>query len=581
MLVLGAVAAGFGYSFYKEAMSAQSDLRAAQKSLSALPGLLSRGDTEGLTAVSTEALAHTERAETTVQGQLWTIAAEVPFVGANVSAVRQTAKAVNLLVRDALPSVLTVLDTIQLDKVRVEGGGFDLEPFRGVQGTLTQISASFDSAQEIISGIDRTELLPVVDEAIGEVLTVISETAPTLGTVEQNLPTLLAMAGGEGPRTYLLIFQNNAEIRATGGNPAASAVMQVDAGRMSLLDQADSSTFYEAGTAGRGYADLPAETLALYDDEFTRFSQNYSRTPNFPTTSLLFSSLWTATTGQALDGVISIDPVALSHILRATGPVQLADGTEISSENAVKVLLSDIYELTGGGAIADAFFADAAARVFSQLIGGGWNMLAMAEQLERSATEQRIYATFTREEENALTREAGIDGQLSTDTLETTEVGIFLNNSSVSKLEYYLSSAVSVSCDVAARSVTTTISLHNSIPSAELSQYTLGARNGRLGLPSTTMLLDAVYVAPPGSAVDASAPSTSEVAGWDRHGIEQGRQAKSVTVAVPQGASRDVSFTSVLPEGVTAPLKVRHTPTATATPVTVAASCTDLLPGTE
>ena len=39
------------------------------------------------------------------------------------------------------------------------------------------------------------------------------------------------MLGGDGPRNYLLVFQNNAEIRATGGLPGSWAEVHAEDGK--------------------------------------------------------------------------------------------------------------------------------------------------------------------------------------------------------------------------------------------------------------------------------------------------------------------------------------------------------------
>jgi hypothetical protein len=221
------------------------------------------------------------RANRTVHGELWEFVSEVPWIGANITAIQDTTEAAEVLVTDALPAAVTVLSTLRLDQIKLEGGGVKLHPFRDAQFSLPVLSDAFARAQSIVSGIDRSGRLPVIDDSLSEILDIIETATPTIVTVERILPTLLQLAGSEGPRNYLLIFQNNAKIRATGGNPAASAVIRVDNGSISLDEQADSSTFYEAGTVGRGYVELPAETLAQYETDFVRYSQNYTRTPNY------------------------------------------------------------------------------------------------------------------------------------------------------------------------------------------------------------------------------------------------------------------------------------------------------------
>ncbi len=51
------------------------------------------------------------------------------------------------------------------------------------------------------------------------------------------------MLGGSGRRTYILAFQNNAEIRSTGGLPGAFAILRAEDGRISLGGQGAGSDF--------------------------------------------------------------------------------------------------------------------------------------------------------------------------------------------------------------------------------------------------------------------------------------------------------------------------------------------------
>ena len=65
---------------------------------------------------------------------------------------------------------------------------------------------------------------------------------------------------------------------------------------------------------------------------------------------------------------------------------------------------------------------------------------------------------------------------------------------------------------------------------------------------------------------------------WDRTGVYNGREGKSLFIAIPMGESRTVSFTSTVPEDATAPHSVRYTPTVTQTPVTVDPGCEGMFP---
>jgi len=566
-----------GALFAREALSVRDDLMAAKEKVSSLTALVREGDTDGIQRVAAEALALTTRADETVRGPLWDLTAAVPFVGHNVSAVRGATEATHILVRDAVPVGVRLLEAIDPSNLKLEGGGINLQPFEAAQADLPAINQAFGAAKAKIDPIDLTSLHPVVSGALAELVDVIDQAAPAVDMLERYLPTLLQMLGKDGARQYMVLFQNNAEIRATGGNPATFSVMGVDAGAIEMREDWATEQAFAMGISGTQYADLPQETLDLYEWDFAGFSQNYSRTPDFPTTAEMFRSLWTAASGEELDGVISIDPPTLALMLSVTGPITLDDGSEINADNAVSTLLFDTYERFGtNGLAADAYFADVADRVFSKVTAGDWDPMSMIQALQKGVEQQRIYGWFLREEEQAIADELGIDGRLSTDNSERTEVGVFVNDAAYSKLEYFYTQDVTVSCDAAAGTMTTTLTMANTITDPNLNGYTLGWRNPRLGLPRTTMILDVMYFAPPGSTITGFDPAVGDFAGWDRAGTEGGHAVQSVSIALPMGEKRTVSFTSSIPEGELGPLSVRHSPAVGDTPVTVANSCQGL-----
>ena len=578
LLVLGAVAGVLAIQFLGEVKTARSALEKAKSGIATLSSQFGSADQTQLQATADAITANVAVAAETVDGPLWDIAAQVPFVGQNVDAVQRVTRAVDVLVVRALPPGMQFMSTVDLDKLTVEGGGINLEPFRQVQGSIPEISGAFSEAEALVAPIDTATLLPEVAEPIAGILDVIQGAAPALAVADKYLPTLLNIAGSGGTKTYLLVFQNNAEIRATGGNPASSMIVTMTDGKLGYADQATSATFYEAGTQGNEYISLPGETTKLYLPTLTRHSQDYNFTPDFPTTAQLFQAIFADTTGAQFDGVISIDPVVLSHMLSVAGPLTLGTGEQMTAENAVKMLLSDSYEIYPDGAASDAFFTDTAKRVFDHLTASSWDPLKMLDVLKLSAEEQRVYLAFTDPSAQALATEFGVDGALQADNAAQTQVGIYLNDSSVGKLEYHLSSRVTATCDANARTITTTMDLHNGITDDIKSEYTLGWRNDNYGLPRTTMMLDVLFFAPPGAQITSTDPARGQVARWERSGVEKGNTALSKTVFVPKDDTVSVSYTVALPQGDLGPLNLRHTPTANATPVTIDASCDALFP---
>ena len=92
------------------------------------------------------------------------------------------------------------------------------------------------------------------------------------------------------------------------------------------------------------------------------------------------------------------------------------------------------------------------------------------------------------------------------------------------------------------------------------------------------MMLDVLFFAPPGAQITHTLPAKGDVARWERSGVEKGNSAVSKTVFVGKGETVTTAFTVTLPPGALGPLRLRHSPTATATSVTIDPGCAVLFP---
>src|SRR5690606_17324998 len=111
---------------------------------------------------------------------------------------------------------------------------------------------------------------------------------------------------------------------------------------------------------------LDDATAALYGDITGEYVQDVNLTPWFDTTGQLAKAMWEDRFGGTIDAVVGVDPVLLSYLLEATGPLPVGD-INLTSENAVDVLLSETYARYDDPRDQDAFFAAAAQAVFSAL----------------------------------------------------------------------------------------------------------------------------------------------------------------------------------------------------------------------
>jgi hypothetical protein len=254
-----------------------------------------------------------------------------------------------------------------------------------------------------------------------------------------------AMLGAEGKRQYLLIIQNSAESRTTGGIPGALAVLTLDSGKMSLSDQSSTS---DIGIVSPAIAVDPEQEI-IYSERLGKFIQDVNLTPDYPTSAKAAQAMWRATTGKDVDGVISLDPVALSYLLEATGPVKttqphlaaLSNGrlpTTLTTSNVVKTLLSDVYAEIEDPAFQDAYFAGVAHEVFAALSTPTIDPKALIEAISRGAAEGRVLVWSATEGEQDIVAKYAASGSIAGPSVSPAQFGVYFNDGTGAKMDYHV-----------------------------------------------------------------------------------------------------------------------------------------------
>ncbi|RME05992.1 MAG: DUF4012 domain-containing protein [Anaerolineae bacterium] len=150
----------------------------------------------------------------------------------------------------------------------------------------------------------------------------------------QRLPALLGADDG-GPKTYLILLQNEDELRATGGFITALAVVTVERGQIISLQVDDS---YAVDNLEKRYPRPPWQIWEYLSGGLWLFRDaNWS--PDFPTTAAWAEYLYALGRLHAVDGVIALDQYALRLLLGAVGPVEIPDWPQpVTAENFLQVV---------------------------------------------------------------------------------------------------------------------------------------------------------------------------------------------------------------------------------------------------
>jgi hypothetical protein len=345
---------------------------------------------------------------------VWALASHTPWIGPQLAAFGTVAAASDELLRESLLPLATAAQNVSIDGLRPVGGRLDTSVLAGLVTPAQDAATRAADAAVAVQDIDRTPLIGVVGTAVDRADDLFSSVSTAVDTLSRTSRLLPDMLGRNGPRTYLVLVQNNAEWRSLGGIAGAAVVLRADDGRLSLIGALSS------GDLPRGFTNpvvaLPDEVTKIYDTKPARYFQNLTQIPDFTVDAPIAREMYRLKTGTDVDGVLAIDPVVLSYLLQTTGPVALPSGDALSADNAIPLLLNEVYLRYAKPADQDAFFAGAAGAVFQALADGRGSASGLISALTRAGEEHRLLAWSAHADEQAIIDGTVVAGQLRSPT---------------------------------------------------------------------------------------------------------------------------------------------------------------------
>lgn len=502
VLMLVAVVAWIVYS----GLRAKANLQRAAGDVAALQSQAESGNVAGerISLASLQREAHSARVET--GGPIWRLARSTPIVGSNAAAITTVASAVDKLAQHALPSLVDASATVDLKALAPHGGRLDLAPIQQAAPAIVEAASAVKSVRDQVAGISTSGLLPIVRTSVQQLRADLDAAVSTTSTAARAVTLLPPMLGASQPRTYALLFQNNAELRATGGIAGSWAIVRVERGAVQIVKQGSAADVNSRLTG----VQVPPDVAALYTNRPGTFFQDVDMAPSFPTDATLASEMFEQAYGIDVDGVLSTDPVALAGLLKATGPVQLPQGESLTASNAVSLLLSQVYQNIQNPAQQDVFFAQAASAVFAALSAGQGNAHATIDALADAAAAGRLTVWSRHPDEEKLLTGTELEGAMPTaEQPGEPTVGVFLNAGTAAKVDYYLHEKVGVasvsSCPAGRIGFHVLVTLTSTVPANAkgLPAYVTG--DPTAGVALGTMETQVVVLAPLGGSIESAA----------------------------------------------------------------------------
>lgn len=495
---------------------------------------------------------------------VWRAAELVPGLGLNLRASRQVAAMIDGVATNALPPLSKLASTFTLDSFTPKDGRFNLKPFQDAAPSLRQVSTALDRARTEAAAIDTTHTAPQIGSAVDQVVALVGDTAGTLDGLSTTADLLPPMLGVSGPRDYLLMSLNNAELRSTGGIPGALAIIHADNGTLRL---GATSSAAALGKFAEPVLPLTASEKTLYTDFLGTYMQDVNMTPNFARTGALAQAMWRQRTGQTVDGVLAVDPVVLSYVLAAVGPVDAGQGVTLTASSAVGMLLSKVYAEIPVPANQDKFFAAVTSRIFAKVTEGAGIKAAgrnLVDALAQSASEQRIHIWSAHPEEQKRLEGSTLASAEPTSTSSKTGIGVYFNDGTGAKMDYYLRALIgvgSVLCRADGKPYfETRVSLTSAAPAdagTSLPKYVTGG--GAYGVPPGEIRTNVFVHAPKGTLFYGLSVDGQQVS-FDSVDVSESIAGVSVTIA--PGKTAQIAFEMLAPKGTQRAVALQHTPMA-------------------
>lgn len=206
--------------------------------------------------------------------------------------------------------------------------------FNSAQRELSSASQKLAQAAAILKSSDFKAKMPRIlnsrISALEEKLTAFIDLADKAQAISQILPNLVGM---EKNKSYLVLLQNNMELRPGGGFIGSFAKVSFEGGKLKKIAVND---IYAIDGALSIHVEPPKEIKEdLGQKDWFLRDSNWE--PDFPTSARQAEWFYTKETGERVEGVIALDVSAMEKLLTVLGPLDLSDYQEkITSENLFK-----------------------------------------------------------------------------------------------------------------------------------------------------------------------------------------------------------------------------------------------------
>ena len=537
-MVIGAVILGvvglalvLGASWLNTYRQAQS----LQSSVTQMRAALSAQDWRSAAAQLPSASESARALESSTHGLPWLVLRSLPVIGDNASAVADVSTSA-LALLDAAEPLAPYAESIS--QIRREDGSIDLDAISAVAPLLANLAEVMKVEDFRLGLIDAGDLRPEIADPLVDLRDQLHGAKDAVATAAELALHAPALLGGDGERTWLVLLQNPAEARGTGGFPGGYVTLVANDGNVSIGAAGKSNDLQRIPIPTDG---APEDARLLWGSYLESWN-TFNLSADFPMVAGL-AKAGMDVRGQPVDGVIAVDPRAVAAMLAVTGPVTVDDQT-VTAENAERFFTVDVYDVLPDSNIRDPFVLKLVGEILQRFLTTPWNPSALADALSGPVSDGRIRVWSADPAEEAWLASTTVGGAVP--NTPGSVVAVAFDNAAGNKMDAFVATGVDYRpgrCPTATvQESALSVSLRNDAPldlPVESGNY--GRADDPAGPAGSTKMLVYVY-APVGSTFGTAAMDGVPFELYS--GTERNRPVWWNYVTLERGQSRvlDITF---------------------------------------
>ena len=343
----------------------------------------------------------------------------------------------------------TVMNRSPFSNLKTEKGDIDTKIIRDYLNLIETVKPYINRVSEVLK---TNKLLKDHPKQTAKISSKLDNAMELLEEYNTYVPLIDVVLGDGSDRRFLIVAQNSAEMRSSGGLPSALGLVTIEDGIMHIGDFEPVLTVFSlypknyAKTVGFSKAEkkLIASVWQNYCNKSTAATLN----PHFPRVAQLMAKCYKKEQKKELDGVISMTPAIVGRLIGVTGTLKLSNGVKLDEKYAVKYLQHDIYyQYFNKKAFSDRklykaadkatndLFAEAAKKVISSIMSelNIKNIRKVLDVIKKSG-EDRVFMMWVADNESQeIVKKLGLSGSLNYDQNDP-QIGVFFNNKDPNKL---------------------------------------------------------------------------------------------------------------------------------------------------